>query len=493
MTIGELGILRFVESEHKFAKLKPSQSTKWIESHMEVRLYNTRTRRLDVFQPIDPNRVTMYVCGPTVYSYAHIGNARPPVLFGLLARVLKRIYPNVIYARNITDVDDKINASAIEQQVDISVITKRFTEQFHLDTDAVGADRPDIEPRATEHIDQMIRMCETLIASGHAYAAEGHVLFDVTSYADYGALSGRSLKEMIAGARVEVAPYKKHAADFVLWKPSTPELPGWSSPWGRGRPGWHIECSAMSEVHLGETIDIHAGGNDLMFPHHENEVAQSTCAHGGKVFANYWLHNGLITFDGSKMSKSVGNVFLIDDLRKRYPAEVLRYFLLSGHYRQPLDWSDQALVQVRTTLDRIYTTLDAASDVDVCAVDPAAAAPNSIMAALCDDLNTPIALAEFAQLTKDLNKAESMAEKALAKARLLAAAYLLGLLQTDTKLWLQGERNQDDDARFDALLAERQAARAAKNFVRADEIRKEFAEAGIVIEDTANGPRWKRG
>ena len=454
-----------------------------------LRLYNTRTRTTELFVPQDPARVTMYCCGPTVYSFAHIGNARPPVLFGMLARVLKRLYPNVIYARNITDVDDKINHAAIELGVPISVITERYTQAYLEDTGAVGADFHDVQPTATATIPELIAMCESLIASGHAYEAAGHVLFDVPSFPDYGKLSRRSLKEMIAGARVDVAPYKKNPADFVLWKPSTPELPGWESPWGRGRPGWHIECSAMAKAHLGETIDIHAGGNDLLFPHHENEVAQSTCAHGGKVFANYWMHNGMLTVDGAKMSKSLGNIHLISDLREKYRPEALRYWMLSGHYRQPLDFSDAAMVQAKTTLDRIYAALDACKDVTA-ACDAAA---DAVMAALCDDLNTPMALAELYALAKEAQKAEGPQAKALAKGRLLAAGELLGLLQSDPQVWFQGEQQSDSDAaRFDALIAERAAARAAKNYARSDEIRKEFADAGVVIEDTPIGARWRR-
>ena len=454
-----------------------------------LRLYNTRTRTTELFVPQDPAHVTMYCCGPTVYSFAHIGNARPPVLFGLLARVLKRLYPKVIYARNITDVDDKINQAAIELGVPISVITERYTKAYLTDVGAVGADLPDVQPKATAHIAEIIEMCETLIASGHAYEGAGHVLFDVPSFPDYGKLSRRSLKEMIAGARVEVAPYKKNAADFVLWKPSTPELPGWESPWGRGRPGWHIECSAMAKAHLGETIDIHAGGNDLLFPHHENEVAQSTCAHGGKIFANYWLHNGMLTVDGAKMSKSLGNIHLISDLREKYRPEALRYWMLSGHYRQPLDFSDATMQQAKTTLDRVYAALDACSDVTAASEVGA----DAVMAALCDDLNTPMALAELNALAKDAQKAEGAAAKALAKARLLAAGELLGLLQSEPQVWFQGAQQSDSDAaRFDALIAEREAARTAKNYARSDEIRKEFADAGVVIEDTAAGARWRR-
>jgi cysteinyl-tRNA synthetase len=456
-----------------------------------LRLYNTRTRQLEPFKPIDPNRVTMYCCGPTVYSFAHIGNARPPVLFGLLARVLKRLYPHVIYARNITDVDDRINQAAIDQQIDISVITERFTKAYLEDTSAVGADLPDVQPKATAHIADIIAMCELLIAKGHAYAKDSHVLFDVMSFPEYGALSKRSLKEMIAGARVEVAPYKKNAADFVLWKPSTPELPGWDSPWGRGRPGWHIECSAMAKAHLGETIDIHAGGNDLLFPHHENEVAQSTCAHNGKIFANYWLHNGMMTVEGAKMSKSLNNVHVIADLRKRYAPEALRYMLLNGHYRQPLDFSESAMQQSKSTLDRIYTSLRELKDVQA---SHSADDLDQVIDALCDDLNTPKALAELNAAAKHAARAQSAQEKSAAKGKLQAMGALLGLLQIDPDQWFQGEASaSSDDEKFDALLAERNAARASKNFARADEIRKQFAQAGIVIEDTPQGARWKRG
>ena len=459
----------------------------------QISLYNTRTRTLEPFTPNDPERITFYVCGPTVYSFAHLGNARPPVLFGLLARLLKRIYPKVIYARNITDVDDKINAAAMAQNVPIQTITERFTAIYQQDMAAVGADQPDIEPKATAHIDDIIAMCELLISSKHAYAAQGHVLFDVESFADYGRLSGRSLKDMIAGARVEIAPYKKNAADFVLWKPSTPELPGWDSPWGRGRPGWHIECSAMSKAHLGETLDIHAGGNDLLFPHHENEVAQSTCAHGGKRFANYWLHNGMLTVNGAKMSKSIGNTLLIDTLRQRYAPEVLRYFLLSGHYRQPLDFSDSAIEQAKTTLDRLYTTMRTLETAPISAADlnHVASTPfeNPVFQALCQDLNTPVALAELNGLAKVALSADA-AQSGVANARFLQAAELLSLLQQGVNAWFQG--SAPTDASFDAQLAERGAARAAKDFARADAIRKQLLAQGIVIEDTAAGAIWKR-
>ena len=305
---------------------------------MPISLYNSLSRRIEPFTPLDPERVTVYLCGPTVYSYVHIGNARGPVVFDVLVRLLRRHYPRVVYARNITDVEDKINTAALEQGVPISAITDRFAAAYREDMATLGIAPPDVEPLATAHIGEIIAMIETLIAGGHAYAAEGHVLFDVASYAAYGALSGRDTEEMIAGARVEVAPYKKNPADFVLWKPSTPELPGWDSPWGRGRPGWHIECSAMSAAHLGETIDIHAGGIDLQFPHHENEIAQSTCAHGGKTFARWWMHNGMLTFDGRKMSKSLGNVLHVHQLLRQHPPEAAASPPMARSARRSARW-----------------------------------------------------------------------------------------------------------------------------------------------------------
>ncbi|MEC7655443.1 MAG: cysteine--tRNA ligase, partial [Pseudomonadota bacterium] len=348
--------------------------------------------------PANPNHVTMYVCGPTVYNFAHIGNARPAVVFDVLYRVLKKRFEKVVYARNYTDVDDKINTAATKSGLPISSITERFIEAYQFDMTALGVLAPDLEPRVTEHIPDIINMAEQLIARGHAYAAEGHVLFDVPSFPAYGALSGRDRDEMIAGARVEVAPYKKDPADFVLWKPSTPDLPGWDSPWGRGRPGWHIECSAMIEEHLGNSIDIHGGGQDLIFPHHENEIAQGTCAHDGELYCRYWVHNGFVTVEGRKMSKSLGNVLLVRDLLDDAPGEAIRFALLGAHYRQPLDWSAKGLAQAKRGLDRLYGVLDDLSDVPD--VPLAADLLNTFEAALEDDLNFPGAIAELFQLAK---------------------------------------------------------------------------------------------
>jgi len=451
---------------------------------MPISLYNSLTRRTEPFAPLDPERVTMYLCGPTVYNYVHIGNARGPVVFDVLVRLLRRHYPQVLYARNITDVDDKINAAAQQQGVPIGAITTRFAQAYREDMDGLGVAPPDVEPHATTHIGPIIAMIENLLDSGHAYAAEGHVLFDVGSFPAYGELSGRDPEELIAGARVEVAPYKRNAGDFVLWKPSTPELPGWDSPWGRGRPGWHIECSAMSAAHLGDTIDIHAGGVDLLFPHHENEIAQSTCAHGGKVFARWWMHNGMLTFDGRKMSKSLGNVLLVHELLQLHPPEALRLRLLSGHYRQPLDWSEAAIAQASSTLDGWYRVLRDLAGVTLPAGE--LPVPERIETALCDDLNTPQALAELSVLADTARQSGS----GEAKAALLGGGALLGLLQQDPEAWFRRGESTVDAAHIEDLLRQRQAARAARDFARADAIRDELAAMHIAIEDSAQGTRW---
>lgn len=457
---------------------------------MALKLHDTLQGKKVPFEPLQPGKVSMYLCGPTVYNYAHIGNARPAVVFDLLARLLRRDY-ELTFARNFTDVDDKINAAAAEAGVPIGDITERFIDAYHEDMGALGVLPPDIEPRATENIDSMITMIESLIETGHAYAAEGHVLFDVSQCPDYGKLSKRDLREMIAGARVEVAPYKRSPQDFVLWKPSTPELPGWESPWGRGRPGWHIECSAMTERHLGRTIDIHAGGQDLVFPHHENELAQSTCAHNGEPFARYWLHNGFLSIDSTKMSKSLGNVLLVHDMIKDTPGEVIRLALLNAHYRQPLDWSDESVTAARRMLDRLYGAL---RGVDVPAeLRAAAEVPAALVEALEDDLNTSKALAVMFDLARSLNKTGDDTERLEMAAALLAAGDLMGLLQDDPETWFAGS---DDDGLgaddIEAMLEARRAARANKDFAEADRIRDELQSKGIAIEDGPDGTKWRR-
>jgi cysteinyl-tRNA synthetase len=455
---------------------------------MSLRLHNNLTRRVEAFAPLDPACPTLYVCGPTVYNYVHIGNARGPVVFGVLADLLRRRHGALKYARNITDVDDKINAAAAEQGVPIATITDRFAAAYREDMAALGVAPPDIEPEATRHIAQIVAMIEALVASGNAYAADGHVLFSVASFPGYGKLSRRDPEEMLAGARVEVAPYKRDPGDFVLWKPSTPDLPGWESPWGVGRPGWHIECSAMAAAHLGETIDIHAGGVDLQFPHHENEIAQSECAHGGRTFARFWLHNGMLNFGGAKMSKSLGNIEKIHDLVRAHPPEALRYSLLSAHYRQPLDWSPALIEQSVRTLDRLYGTLR-----DLADVDATPEIPDAIEAALDDDLNTPQALAEMAALATTARKAAGDDERLRLKSQLLGAGLALGLLQQAPADWFGRGASGDDDARIQGLIDERAAAKKARDFARADAIRDELAAQGVVLEDTAQGVRWKRG
>ena len=457
---------------------------------MTIQLHDTLQGKKVPFVPLEEGEVTMYLCGPTVYNYAHIGNARPAVVFDLLARLLRRRY-TVRFARNITDVDDKINAASVETGKPISEITAQYIEAYNADMGALGVERPDIEPRATQHIDAMIAMIETLIERGHAYPAEGHVLFDVGTYERYGELSKRDLREMIAGSRVEVAPYKKSPQDFVLWKPSTPELPGWDSPWGRGRPGWHIECSAMAEKHLGETIDIHAGGQDLVFPHHENECAQSSCAHGGKPFARYWLHNGFLSIDQTKMSKSLGNVLLVHDLIKTIPGEVIRLALLSAHYRQPLDWSAETIQSARRMLDRLYGALRGITVSD--AARAAAVVPEELVAALEDDLNTPKAMAELFALARALNKANDPAKMEALAAQIYASGELLGLLGSDPDEWFAGGVEGDmPSEEIEALIAKRNEARAARDFKAADAIRDRLAKAGIAIEDGPQGTTWRR-
>ena len=464
---------------------------------MTLRLHNNLTRQVEPFAPLDPACPTMYLCGPTVYNYVHIGNARGPVLFGVLAALLRRRFGGLRYARNITDIDDKINAAARELGVPIASITDKYAAAYREDMAGLGVVPQDLQPEATAHVPHIIAMIERLIESGHAYAAEGHVLFAVATFADYGKLSRRDPEEMLAGARVEVAPYKRDPGDFVLWKPSSADLPGWESPWGRGRPGWHIECSAMIEAIFGETIDIHAGGVDLQFPHHENEIAQSECAHGGKIFARFWLHNGMLNFGGAKMSKSVGNVERVHELLKQHPPEALRLALLSAHYRQPLEWSDALIEQSVRTLDRLYGTL---RDLSGYQVEPTI--PINVEAALDDDLNTPQALSEIAALasqarwvlvnSKQLGDAEH-AQLATLKADLLGAGLAMGLLQQEPHAWFVRGAPNDDDVRIQSLIDERNEAKQSRDFARSDAIRDQLAAEGVLLEDTAQGVRWKRG
>jgi cysteinyl-tRNA synthetase len=458
---------------------------------MTIQLHDTLRGKKVPFEPLKEGEVTMYLCGPTVYNYAHIGNARPAVVFDLLARVLRRHY-KLKFARNITDVDDKINAASIASGKPIDEITAHYIEAYNDDMAALGVLPPDVEPRATQHIDDMIAMIARLIEDGFAYEAEGHVLFDVASYDQYGELSKRDLREMIAGSRVEVAPYKKAAHDFVLWKPSTPELPGWDSPWGRGRPGWHIECSAMAEKHLGDTIDIHGGGQDLVFPHHENECAQSACAHGGAPFARYWLHNGFLSIDQTKMSKSLGNVQLVHNLIKSVPGEAIRLALLSAHYRQPLDWSGETVASARRMLDRLYGAI---RGIEVSAEARASAvAPQALIDALEDDLNTPKALAELFALARALNKANDPQEMQALAAQLLAAGELMGLLTDDPESWFAGDEDGSlAVGEIETLIKQRNAAKAEKDFEVADSIRDQLKEAGITIQDSREGTTWRRG
>jgi len=463
---------------------------------MSIFLHNTLTRRKEEFIPQSGDsqsggRVTMYVCGPTVYSTPHIGNARPAVVFDVLARLLRSRY-ELTYARNITDVDDKINAAAQEAGVDIGAISAQYIDAYHEDMEALGVLAPDIEPRATEHIAEMLEMIAGLVDDGHAYAAEGHVLFRVRSFEQYGRLSRRDPRELMAGARVDVAPYKEEPGDFILWKPSTPELPGWDSPWGRGRPGWHLECSVMAARHLGTTIDIHGGGNDLIFPHHENEIAQSTCAHHGELFSRFWLHNGFVNVDQEKMSKSLGNIVLVRELLKQAPGEAIRLALLTAHYRQPLDWSDVVLVEANRKLDRLYGSL---RDVDGWQDQWASVDPDpAFMKALEDDLNTPRALAAIFEIAREINRSDSASERSDLAARLRVSAELLGLLGADPEKWFTADESAAlSGAEIDKRLAERNKARAARDFAEADRIRDELAGLGISIEDGPDGTRWRRG
>ena len=453
---------------------------------MTLYLHNTITRRKERFEPLIADNVRLYLCGPTVYDLPHIGNARSVVCFDILVRLLKHMYPKVTYIRNITDVDDKINAAAVASGESIRTITTRTTAAYHADMATLGTLSPDIEPRATDHIPEMIAMIETLIHKGFAYAADGHVLFKVQQYERYGELSRRDPEELLAGARVEIAPYKQHAGDFVLWKPSDEKTPGWDSPWGRGRPGWHIECSAMSGKYFGATFDIHGGGVDLVFPHHENECAQSCCANDTPYFARYWVHNGLLTVGGEKMSKSLGNFFTVRQVLENHPGEVIRLTLLSSHYRQPLDWNDAIVAQAKTTLDRCYQVLRDCPVTDEGMID------EQVLKSLSDDLNTPLALARLHEITGDFFKAKEAIQKQRFARLLKGSAALLGILQQSATAWFQSSDTNLDSELIEQLIEERKQARSNKDFATADCVRQQLTEMGIVLEDGPQGTTWRR-
>ena len=452
---------------------------------MNIKLYNTLAGKKQNFIPINPNRVTMYICGPTVYSYPHIGNARGPVIFDILAGLLRREY-ELIYVRNITDLDDKIYEAAKSEQSDVSEITERYTKIYHQDISALGVKDPDIEPRATDHIKEMIEMIEGLLAKGYAYENEGHVLFSVDSYSDYGSLSNRQHEDQIAGARVAIAAYKKNPRDFVLWKPSTPDLPGWESPWGVGRPGWHLECSTMAKKYLGETLDIHGGGSDLIFPHHENECAQSICSHKGKPFANFWVHHGMIDFNDTKMSKSEGNLLLIKDLLEDIPGEVVRMALISAHYRKPINWSNDLIKDSKKKLDRLYGAI---RKIDIFHnTEPS----NEVLLALADDLNTPKALSALFNIVKLINNSEDPVERDKYASTLMASASLLGLMTMSADEWFKTTPNGVlTREEIEHLITQRERARKSKNFSESDRIRNDLLQKGVVIEDGPDGTEWR--
>ena len=459
---------------------------------MTLMIHDTLAREKRAFTPADPKRVTLYVCGPTVYNHAHIGNFRAAVVFDLLFRVLRFEYGEdaVVYARNITDIDDKIIKASRETSTSIEEITEKYTKIYRDESSALKNLSPTIEPTATGHIKHMIALVEKLVECGAAYAADGHVLFSIESFEKYGALSGVERDEMIAGARVEVAPYKKNPADFVLWKPSADDEPGWESSWGRGRPGWHLECSAMIENNLGKTIDIHGGGQDLRFPHHENEIAQSMCAHDGAPLARYWVHNGFLRMGTDKMSKSLGNIVLVKDLLDKWPGEVVRWALLSAHYRQPLEWTDELLAQAKKQLDKFYRIIQETPGINDVEASPA----SSIMTALLDDLNTPEAIAGLHEL-RDIAAQMPQEAQARAVANLRASAGVMGFLQEDPEVWFKGAsaNGGPSEEEIDALIARRAQARSEKDFALSDKIRDDLAAQGVILEDSADGVTWRRG
>lgn len=456
----------------------------------QIYLHNTLKQRKDEFNPIDANNVRMYVCGPTVYDRAHLGNAKTSVVFDVLFRLLCQVYgkEHVTYVSNITDVDDKILNKHKQTGKSIREITEQTYQWYLEDMEKLNVLAPTYRPRATEYINEMIELVKLLLKNGHAYESAGHVLFDVDSFPAYGSLSGRSMKEMLAGARIEVADYKKNPADFILWKPSEADQPGWNSPWGYGRPGWHLECSAMSSKLLGTDFDIHGGGADLIFPHHENECAQSVCAFEGSHFAHYWVHAGMLMVDGVKMSKSLGNFYNVDEIIGKYPAEALRLLFLTTHYHQPFNFTFAGLEQAKAVLDKFYNALLKVNDIEA-----EQCAPNAkVVEALADDINTPAALAALHEIATNLNKAETMAEKARLKGEFMASAYLLGLLYQSPEAWFKGDESADEDAEIEAKIKARTEAKKNKDWATADKIRDELKAAGIVLEDSPTGTSWKR-
>ena len=459
----------------------------------KLKLHNTLGNKLEEFIPIDKNNVRIYACGPTVYNYAHIGNARMAVVNDLLVRFLRTIYPKVTYVSNITDIDDKIIAASEETNVPIKELTTKFTTIYNKDMSVLGVKLPDIQPKATEHINEMIELIKLLIQNNFAYEKEGHVLFHVPAFKDYGSLSGRNRDEQIMGSRVEVAPYKKDPTDFVLWKPSPSPKPGWKSPWGFGRPGWHLECSAMSEKTLGLPFDIHSGGADLVFPHHENEIAQTCAAHNNtddlKSFAKYWFHNGFVNVEGEKMSKSLGNIRLVNELVKEFKGEVLRLTLVSAHYRQPLNWTRNIIKQNSTMLDRFYRNLKELENIE--AYKDNNQIDDNVIEGLYDDLNTPKVIAELNVLSNQIVSADKKM-KGKIKYNLLEVGKIIGILQNNPDKWLgYGKSANLDETTIERLIKERNEARGSKNFDVADQIRDELKEKGIKIEDTKKGTIWK--
>ena len=456
-----------------------------------LKIHNSFSGKKENFIPLDDKHIKIYACGPTVYNFAHIGNARMAVVFDTFVRVLRHTFPKVTYVSNITDIDDKIIAAAREQNLPINEITTKYTQIYNSDMKTLGVNEPDHQPKATEFIDEMIELIETLIDKGHAYEKDGHVLFHVLSYGQYGSLSKRNRDEQIAGSRVEIAPYKKDAADFVMWKPSTNDQPGWDSPWGFGRPGWHTECSAMSEKTLGLPFDIHGGGRDLVFPHHENEIAQSCCASASiddpTSYAKYWMHNGFVTVDGEKMSKSLNNITLVKELTDKYQGEVLRLALISSHYRQGLDWNEKIIHQAEKLLNKLYKILNEGKDL---LTDNSNKVDEEMLDAMSDDLNTPKAISILNSLVKEYPKLED-SQKAGCINKIKTSGQLLGILHQDPETWFSKDTSHMDIDLIEGLMKQRDEAKALKNYSEADSIRQKLTGMGVEILDSKDGSKWK--